>query len=117
MRDLTGRCCSGCGTDWLQDERLKQFNERVHGLNRDCADAVPLPAGRLGRRDTKSLQGLGPVRGAGVQAAVADAIDVGELPDRGAGLVPPGPSRKTLGEDLVPKRVQRTARWLPAIRG
>jgi hypothetical protein len=30
--------------DWLQDERLEEFDERVHGLNRDCADAVPLPA-------------------------------------------------------------------------
>jgi hypothetical protein len=44
--------------DWLRDEWLEQFDKRVDGFNGDCADAVPLLAGRLGRRDTKSLQGL-----------------------------------------------------------
>jgi hypothetical protein len=97
--------------DWLQDERLEQFDERIHGLDGDCADAVPLLAGRLGRRDAKTLQGLGPVRSVGVQAAVADAIDVDELPHRSARLVLSRPGRKTI-EDLVAKGVQRTASWL-----
>ena len=75
--------------DRLQDERLEQFDKRVHGRDGDRADAVPLLTGRLGRRDTKSLQGLGPVRGVDMEAAVADAIDVDELPHRGPRLVLP----------------------------
>jgi len=63
-------------TGWLRYERLEQFDERVHSLDSDRADAVPLLAGWFGRGDAESLQSLGPVRGVGVQAAVADAVDV-----------------------------------------
>jgi hypothetical protein len=54
--------------------------------------------------------------GFGTPQAVADAIDVDELPHRGPHLVLPRPGQKTI-KDLVAKRVQRTARRLPAVRG
>jgi hypothetical protein len=86
-----GRCGRSGTRHRLRDERPERFDERVDSLDGDGADAVPLLAGRLGRRDAESLESLGPVAGVSVQAAVADAVDVGELSHCGMCRVLPGP--------------------------